>query len=208
MARPRTFDEDQVVCAARDQFRTTGYTATSLDDLTAATGLGRGSLYGAFGDKHALFLRALDSYRDEAIAAIRADLSTAGSPLMRLAAHVHAMAAFVIGDTAQRGCLMAKSAAELASTDPEVARRVNQFLTEAHGLLAECIDAAQRAGELAPGHDPAQQANLVLVVLRGMEAVIRCGAPPSMVRDAAEQILALLPRPTGAAGSSDPSDRV
>ncbi|KJE23819.1 transcriptional regulator, TetR family [Frankia torreyi] len=50
MARPRTFDEDQVVCAARDQFWATGYTATSLDDLTAATGLGRGSLYGAFGD--------------------------------------------------------------------------------------------------------------------------------------------------------------
>ena len=54
MARPRTFDEADVVEAARDQFWNRGYAATSVDDLTAATGLGKGSLYGAFGDKHSL----------------------------------------------------------------------------------------------------------------------------------------------------------
>ncbi|MGH8920910.1 MAG: TetR/AcrR family transcriptional regulator, partial [Actinomycetes bacterium] len=57
MARPRKFDEQTVVRAARDQFWRTGYTATSLDDLMAATGLGRASIYAAFGDKHALFVR-------------------------------------------------------------------------------------------------------------------------------------------------------
>ena len=50
MARPRTFDEQEVVAAARDEFWERGYAATSVDDLTAATGLGKGSLYGAFGD--------------------------------------------------------------------------------------------------------------------------------------------------------------
>jgi AcrR family transcriptional regulator len=195
MARPRTFDEDQVVCAARDQFWATGYTATSLDDLTAATGLGRGSLYGAFGDKHALFLRALDSYCDEATAAIRADLSAPGSPLERLARHVRAMVAIIVGDVERHGCLMAKSAAELGGADPEVAQRVNRVLAEAHALLTECVGEAQRAGELAAGHDPARLAGLVLVVLRGLEAVGTCGAPQSMIRDAAEQALALLPRP-------------
>ena len=62
MARPRKFDEPQVIAAARDVFWRSGYVDTSLDDLTAATGLGRGSLYGAFGDKRALFLRVLDEY--------------------------------------------------------------------------------------------------------------------------------------------------
>ena len=62
MARPRKFAEGDVVAAARDEFWTRGYAATSVDDLTAATGLGKGSLYGAFGDKHGLYLRALDDY--------------------------------------------------------------------------------------------------------------------------------------------------
>ena len=62
MPRPRMFNETDVVAAARDEFWTRGYAATSVDDLTNVTGLGKGSLYGAFGDKHGLFLRALDDY--------------------------------------------------------------------------------------------------------------------------------------------------
>ncbi|MGW7238349.1 TetR/AcrR family transcriptional regulator [Streptomyces sp. NPDC054804] len=57
MARPRQFDDEEVVRAARDQFWSHGYDRTSIDDLSAVTGLGRGSLYGAFGDKHALWTR-------------------------------------------------------------------------------------------------------------------------------------------------------
>src|SRR6185312_14173543 len=60
--RPRKFDESDVVAAARDEFWLRGYAATSVDDLTSVTGLGKGSLYGAFGDKHGLFMLALDDY--------------------------------------------------------------------------------------------------------------------------------------------------
>ena len=74
MARPRKFDESDVVAAARDEFWTRGYAATSVDDLTAATGLGKGSLYGAFGDKHGLFLRALDDYITSSLDDVRAQL--------------------------------------------------------------------------------------------------------------------------------------
>ena len=74
MARPRKFVEDQVIEAARDQFWAHGYAGTSLDDLVAVTGLGRGSLYGAFGDKHTIFLRALDDYSNMTMAAVRAEL--------------------------------------------------------------------------------------------------------------------------------------
>src|ERR1700694_6107279 len=62
MARPRGFDEMQVLQAARDEFWSCGYAATSIDGVAAVTGLGKGSLYGAFGDKHALFLRVFDDY--------------------------------------------------------------------------------------------------------------------------------------------------
>ena len=74
MPRPRKFDETDVVAAARDEFWSRGYAATSVDDLTSATGLGKGSLYGAFGDKHGLFLRALDDYIGTALDGVRAQL--------------------------------------------------------------------------------------------------------------------------------------
>ncbi len=74
MPRPREFDEGAVVAAARDEFWTRGYAATSVDDLTTVTGLGKGSLYGAFGDKHGLFVRALDDYVTSAVDGVRAQL--------------------------------------------------------------------------------------------------------------------------------------
>ena len=62
MARPRTFDEHDVVTTARRRFTETGYHGTSVEDLSRATGLSKGSLYGAFGDKETLFRRIFDEY--------------------------------------------------------------------------------------------------------------------------------------------------
>ncbi|MDI5904992.1 TetR/AcrR family transcriptional regulator, partial [Streptomyces sp. 12257] len=62
MARPRSFDPDHVLHAAERQFRTTGYNGTSVDDISAATGLGRGSLYAAFDGKHGVLLQAMTGY--------------------------------------------------------------------------------------------------------------------------------------------------
>jgi TetR/AcrR family transcriptional regulator, transcriptional repressor for nem operon len=75
MGRTRSFDEAGVLRAARDQFWSAGYAAARVDDIAAATGLGKGSLYGAFGDKHQLFLRTFDDHcaglagQDPAVAA-------------------------------------------------------------------------------------------------------------------------------------------
>src|ERR1700752_3519798 len=71
MARPRSFDEQSVLQAVRDRFWDAGYAATSLDDLMQVSGLGKGSLYAAFGDKHQLFLRALRSYADNTASELR-----------------------------------------------------------------------------------------------------------------------------------------
>src|ERR1700755_941704 len=121
MPRPRKFDESDVVAAARDEFWTRGYAATSVDDLTAATGLGKGSLYGAFGDKHGLFLRALEDYITSALDGVHADLrDTRYSAYERLTRHLRAQAKAIAADTGRRGCMMAKSAAELSAVDDDV----------------------------------------------------------------------------------------
>src|ERR1700736_2271380 len=71
MGRTRSFDEGEVLRVTRDQFWSTGYAAARVDDIAAATGLGKGSLYGAFGDKHQLFLRTFDDHCAGLIEAVR-----------------------------------------------------------------------------------------------------------------------------------------
>jgi AcrR family transcriptional regulator len=193
MARPRKFEEADVVAAARDQFWSAGYAGTSLDDLTEATGLGRGSLYGAFGDKHALYLRALEDYCSVTMGAVANDLGAVGVPALdRLLGHLRKMAKTTATD-AKRGCLMAKSAAELGSTDKEVARRVRASMQRYQTLLRDTIAEAQRDGDVDPGADPDQLALLVLTFLRGSEALRKSGYTPARMQAAAEQFIGLLP---------------
>jgi TetR/AcrR family transcriptional regulator, transcriptional repressor for nem operon len=194
MARPRKFVEDEVIAAARDQFWTHGYAATSLDDLVAVTGLGRGSLYGAFGDKHALFMRALDQYCTATMAAVRAELRDAAeSAYDRLVGHIRSMARANATDSKRRGCLMAKSAVELAATDTAVARRVKRFIDAYQAELVETVAAAQREGDIDGGVNPRDVAVLVLAVLRGMEALRKGGASSATITTSGEQVIALLP---------------
>jgi AcrR family transcriptional regulator len=195
MARPRKFVEDQVIEAARDQFWGHGYAGTSLDDLVAVTGLGRGSLYGAFGDKHTIFMRALDEYSTATMAAVRAELrDSAESAYDRLVGHIRRMARVNATDSTRRGCLTAKSAAELGATDKAVARGVKRFLDTYRSELAETIAAAQREGHLDSAVNSRDLAALVLAILRGMEALRKGGASSATITSAGEQAIALLPR--------------
>src|SRR6476469_2418983 len=75
MGRPRSFDTTAALRAIEDQFRMTGYAGTSLDDVATATGLGRGSIYAAFGDKHELFMRSLSEYCERTEASVAAALA-------------------------------------------------------------------------------------------------------------------------------------
>lgn len=194
MARPRKFDEDQVVRASRDLFWSLGYAGTSLDDVGEATGLGRGSLYNTFGDKHTIFLRSLDDYCTEALDGMRAQLR---DPEMaaydRLVAHVEATTASTAADTERRGCLMAKSAAELAATDPDVAKRVKRTLDGWLRELTATISEAQRDGDIDADADPRALASLLLAVLRGIEALRKGGASVATINAAAQQAISQLP---------------
>jgi TetR/AcrR family transcriptional regulator, transcriptional repressor for nem operon len=196
MARPREFDEAEVVQAARDQFWLHGFNGTSLDDLTVVTGLGRGSLYGAFNDKRDLFLRALDDYAAAVMGQLLADLRDPEKRGRdRVVDHIRSITKVVAEDTKGRGCLMAKSAAEMGATDKEVARRIRKWLDGYRRDLVEAIRVAQSEGEIDPNVDPDEFALLILALLRGAEALRKGGMPPRAIVAVADQAIALLPRP-------------
>ena len=123
MARPREFDEPTVIAAARDVFWANGYAGTSIDVLGAATGLGKGSFYGAFGGKRGIFGRVLDQYCADAVeAANRALTGPDEGAVERLRQYV-LTGASASGGTVQSGCLIAKSVAELAEHESDVGLR-------------------------------------------------------------------------------------
>jgi AcrR family transcriptional regulator len=185
-----------VLRAVRDQFWRAGYAATSVDDIGAATGLGKGSLYGAFGDKHQLYLRVFEEYCARVVRIARRALEgpDAGA-FARLRAYIVNVVDASAGDTARRGCLLANGAAELAGTDPDVADWARQTLEQLESLMATCLAAAQREGHLDAHADPRQLAALLLAVLRGVEALGKAGRDPASLRSIADTALATLPRP-------------
>ncbi|KUN41268.1 TetR family transcriptional regulator [Streptomyces longwoodensis] len=195
MARPRAFDEHHVLERAREQFWATGYAGTRMDDISRATGLGKGSLYGAFGDKAGLFHRVFDDWCTAVVEVAREHLT--GGPdaeaLDRLSGYVHLMAENSASDTERRGCLLAKGAAELAHQDPAVAGRSAEAMRALLALLRTEISAAQRHGDIDRDADPEALAALLLTVVRGAEAVGKAGLAPEALRTVANTALGLLP---------------
>jgi AcrR family transcriptional regulator len=193
VARPRKFDENGVVAAVRDRFWEAGYAATSLTDLTEATGLGRASLYGAFGDKHTLYLRVFDEYIAGAVQSVADDLAGDDSgALDRIRSHLLENARGSAGNT--RGCLLARGTAELAGRDEDVATRSKQAFDALARTYAKAVEAAQRAGDIDPAADADALGHLLLAIHRGTEALGRGGADETHLSALVEVAVAGLPR--------------
>lgn len=186
------------VCA---QFERAGYAATSLDDLMQVTGLGKGSLYGAFGDKRQLFLRALDVSRDRQVALLREGMRGNGSTLGRLRATLIRLAA--PSSAEQAACLLAHGAAELGEDDPDVRERTRGVFAAIEQVVAEALAAAVAEGELSPDLDVPRQARMLLATLQGATVLRHTGLAEDAVIAMVEVAVGNLPRraaPAPAAG--------
>src|SRR4029078_3370701 len=132
MARPRKFDEQRVVGAVRLLFNEPGYHGTSVDDLSRVTGLSKGSLYGAFGDKETLFRRVFDEYcassEEDAAALLQ-------GPDEQALDRTRDWLPPPEGRIDRRGCLLAKATAELAWENDAIAAR---SLAAHEALLDSC----------------------------------------------------------------------
>ena len=196
MARPRSFDEQCVLQAVRDQFWDAGYGATSLDDLMVASGLGKGSLYAAFGDKHQLFLRALRLYADDTHVALREVMAAAPRALDALRMVIMSPASDRTGAAPRRGCLMANSTCELGTRDPDVRAQAQQSFETMTEILADGVARAQRQGDLPPDTDPTALARALLAALEGVTFLGRTGMDIDTLTATAQSLADhLLPEP-------------
>ncbi|AWL96197.1 TetR/AcrR family transcriptional regulator [Bradyrhizobium ottawaense] len=189
--RPRSFDVDAAVESAMGVFWSRGYHATALPDLLRATKLSRGSLYAAFGDKHSLFLRALDRYIADALARMDIEFDSRKDPVEGLRTYLAGYVERTSGMNGRRGCLLVATAMELAGQDAEVARRVASFFKAMEARVADALSRAQAAGKLGDRVEPASAARILVCFVEGLRVVGKT-APARTTSEAT--VVALLDR--------------
>ncbi len=169
--RPRSFDTEAAVERAMGVFWSRGYNATALPDLLRATKLSRGSLYAAFGDKHALFLRALDRYIADALARMDVEFGPRCAPVDGLRTYLAGYVDRTSGAKGRRGCLLVATAMELAGRDAEVDRRIGSFFKAMEARVADALSRAKAAGELADGVEPESAARILVCFVEGLRVI-------------------------------------
>jgi TetR/AcrR family transcriptional repressor of nem operon len=176
--RKRTFDETVALAAIRGTFWDRGYAATSLDDIMQATGLGKGSLYAAFGNKRRMFALALRQYCSGLVWDAKRSLQGPDAGTMRrLDTYLRRMSE--VFTSSKRGCLLSKAVAEVVGEDDEADGIILGCFREYEHVLAEALTQAKRAGETRPDLNVRQSANLLMAVIRGMEGMGKAGVSAS-----------------------------
>lgn len=169
--RPREFDPAVAIEAAAKVFWKQGYHATSIDDLCEATGLLRGSLYSAFGDKKGMLLAAIDRYAEKNLARFAESLSSAEPcrESLRSALLYYTRSATVLAG--RHGCLVTNTALELLPDDPDVAERVERIFRQMAALLSAAVIRGQSAGIFSAKLDERSVGNLLLCVIEGLRVL-------------------------------------
>jgi TetR/AcrR family transcriptional regulator, copper-responsive repressor len=176
--RPRAYEPEVALAKALDLFRKDGFAATSLDDLSAATGMNRPSLYGAFGDKRELYIKSYARYRADARAAM-ADIFKTELPIRKRLARIFAVALdiYLSGDAGPRGCFTVMTAASEAIADPDIRAMVLEGFTELDKAFAACFRIAREKGELPPSADPYVLAQLASATIHTIAIRARAQVP-------------------------------
>src|SRR5271170_6707442 len=192
MARPREFDEVTALEAAIECFWHRGYEATSVRDLADKMGISAPSLYNAYGDKHALFVRALEHYLDTSTRARIKRLEDTLPPKQAIRQFFEEIIKRSVNDRERRGCFLINSALEVAPHDKELGALIADRLAEIEAFFYRSVNAAQAKGTVPRNRTAKDVARLLLGVLLGIRVLARSKPERALLEGVARPALALL----------------
>lgn len=195
MARPREFDQDEVLDAAIECFWRRGLEATSVRDLAEATGVNQPSLYNAFGDKRQLFAHALERYAARSMRERLERLGRRHPPREALHAFFRELISRTLSDPDHRGCLIVNSALEVAPHDAGLRILIASYLGEIETFFYRCLQQLRETGDLSPDVDPKDTARMFLGVLLGVRVAARAKPERALLEGMVRPALALLDQP-------------
>ncbi len=192
MGRPRAFDVDKALDRALKVFWRKGYEGASLPDLTKAMGINRPSLYAAFGNKEALFRKALERYVEGPAAYVREAIRepTARAVVERL---LRGAADLLTDPRNPRGCLMVQGALACGEAANAIRRELISRRMAGEAAFRERFERAKAEGDLPADCDPADLARYVATVLQGMAVQAAGGASREQLRGVVEMALRAWP---------------
>jgi len=190
MARPRSFDCDAVLDKAVETFREKGFDGTSIEDIEKATGLRRASLYGAFGDKRALYLAALKRYQGTKGVRLLEQLNAAKTGR----AAIERLFALTLDEAVQdpAGCLLANAASERSAHDGLVARCVEDNRRRVEGALLAAVLRGRADGSVKGRVEARTSARFLFAAILGVRGLARTGCGRAELKAVAEEALRTL----------------
>jgi TetR/AcrR family transcriptional repressor of nem operon len=191
MARPREFDEDVVLDTVAQCFWSRGYEATSIRNLIASTGITGASLYNAFGDKRALYERALGHYVEGSIAD-RIQRCGELAPREAIDAFFEEILARSVGDRQHRGCMLVNAALDVAANDPDFQTFVAGVLIRIEAFFFNCVKTGQDDGTIARSLPAETVARHLLGALIGVRVLARVRPERALLEGIVTGALALL----------------
>ena len=199
MARPKAFDTAAALERAMELFWQQGYAATSMEQLVAVMGISRQSLYDTYGDKHALFLAAIDSYCAMLAAELLGPLQAPDAGLAALHATAMGLVDFIIRYPKRRACLMANTALELGPHDEIVAAKVRAHMAAMEAAFRHALVNARARGEIHAAADPDSLARYLVAMANGLLVMGKSGAGrdqlTQMAQVAASALQPMAPQP-------------
>ena len=193
MARSKEFDAERALASAMNVFWRLGYENTSLDALMREMGVARQSLYDTFGDKRALYLKAMAFYRKQTNSSLRQLLESAPTVKAGFTRILFGLAAESREQHA-RGCLLLSANMERAVDDEEIARFLENNQAEVESIFAAALRQGQRGGELRGELDAGALAKFFVVTIQGMRAMARLKSHRRALRQVAKIALAVFDR--------------
>jgi TetR/AcrR family transcriptional regulator, transcriptional repressor for nem operon len=191
MARPREFDETTVLNAATRCFWKQGYEATSVRDLVEHTGITAASLYNAFGDKRALYEKALSHYVEESIAE-RIRRCQSLPPLRAIEAFFEEIVKRSLNDLDRKGCMLVNAALDVAPHDATFRKVVAEVLVSIEAFFQGCVGAGQADGTITRSLPAQTLAQNLLGVVMGIRVLARVRPERALLEGVTAPALALL----------------
>ncbi len=190
MPRSKQFEPEQALSSAMSAFWRHGYEATSMEDLMDCMGIGRASIYNAFGNKRALFLSALDHYvrNGGALQGVRLP----DSPRLAIVTAFRTIVERAVTGESCDGCLVVNTALELAPHDDEIAQIVNGIFVQQEVLFRTFLERAMACGEVPQTLDPSRTAQTLLALSIAVLVLARSRPDEPLLRSIEHQVEALL----------------
>lgn len=192
MARHKEFDRDQVLHSAMEVFWSRGFEGASIQDLVKGMGINRQSLYDTYGDKHALYLLALDRYREVEGRRLVEMLERPGSVKKNLRQLFGEIVERALGDVERRGCFMGNATSELAGRCKETAARTSSNMATMEEAFYRALLRGRQEGEIEGVPDPRAVARFFYCMLQGLVLLAKARQDRKALNDVVKVTLSVL----------------